>query len=371
MNYNTAYDFLRQFDFEEVRRNIYAQTSADVERALSHNHRDVEDFFALISPAAESYLEPMVQEAHRLTLERFGRTMQLYLPLYLSNICSNSCVYCGFSKEHKIHRRRLTLAEIDREVEAIQQLGFRHLLLVSGEDHSRRSWEYYLEVVKHLRPHFAQLSLEVQPLDTEQYAALGAAGISNVCVYQDTYHEARYPQYHPAGKKSDFRYRLETPDRIAQAGIEKIGIGALLGLEDWRADSAFTALHLSYLKRRYRQARYSVSLPRLRPAVGGYNPACPIDDKGMLQLILAFRLLDQHLEISLSTRESEAFRNNVLTLGITSMSAGSHTEPGGYAEEHEELEQFTINDSRSPEAFAQYLRSVGYEPVWKDWDGWL
>ena len=200
MNYNTAYDFLRQFDFEEVRRNIYAQTSADVERALSNEHRDVEDFFALISPAAESYLEPMAQEAHRLTLERFGRTMQLYLPLYLSNICSNSCVYCGFSKEHKIHRRRLTLAEIDREVEAIQQLGFRHLLLVSGEDHSRRSWEYYLEVVKHLRAYFAQLSLEVQPLDTEQYAALGAAGISNVCVYQETYHEARYPQYHPAGK---------------------------------------------------------------------------------------------------------------------------------------------------------------------------
>ena len=166
MNYNTAYDFLRQFDFEEVRRNIYAQTSADVERALSNEHRDVEDFFALISPAAESYLEPMAQEAHRLTLERFGRIMQLYLPLYLSSICSNSCVYCGFSKEHKIHRRRLTLAEIDREVEAIQQLGFRHLLLVSGEDHSRRSWEYYLEVVKHLRPHFAQLSLEVQPIDT-------------------------------------------------------------------------------------------------------------------------------------------------------------------------------------------------------------
>lgn len=371
MNYNTAYDFLRQFDFGEVRRNIYAQTSADVERALSNEHRDVEDFFALISPAAESYLEPMAQEAHRLTLERFGRTIQLYLPLYLSNICSNSCVYCGFSKEHKIHRRRLTLAEIDCEVEAIRQLGFRHLLLVSGEDNSRRSWEYYLKVVKHLQPHFAQLSLEVQPLDTEQYAALGTAGISNVCVYQETYHEARYPQYHPAGKKSDFRYRLETPDRVAQAGIEKIGIGALLGLEDWRADSAFTALHLNYLKRRYRQARYSVSLPRLRPAVGGYNPDFPIDDKGMLQLILAFRLLDQHLEISLSTRESEAFRNNVLTLGITSMSAGSHTEPGGYAEEHEELEQFTINDSRSPEAFAQYLRSVGYEPVWKDWDGWL
>ena len=371
MLYTTAYEFLKRFDFDEVKRNIYAQTPADVERALAHTHRTVEDFLALVSPAAEAYLEPMAHEARRLTVERFGRTMQLYLPLYLSNICSNSCVYCGFSVEHKIHRRRLTLAEIDREVEAIQQLGFRHLLLVSGEDHGRRSWQYYFDVVKHLRPYFAQLSLEVQPLDTEQYAALGLAGISNVCVYQETYNESRYPEYHPAGKKADFRYRLETPDRIAQAGIEKIGIGALLGLEDWRTDSAFTALHLSYLKRRYRLARYSVSLPRLRPAVGGYNPACPIDDKGMLQLILAFRLLDQHLDISLSTRESEAFRNHVLTLGVTSMSAGSHTEPGGYAEQHEELEQFTINDGRSPEEFAQYLQSVGYEPVWKDWDSWL
>lgn len=234
MLYTTAYEFLKRFDFDEVKRSIYSQTPADVERALAHTHRTVEDFLALVSPAAEAYLEPMAHEAHRLTVERFGRTMQLYLPLYLSNICSNSCVYCGFSVEHKIHRRRLTLAEIDREVEAIQHLGFRHLLLV-----------------------------------------------------------------------------------------------------------------------------------------GGYNPACPIDDKGMLQLILAFRLLDQHLDISLSTRESEAFRNHVLTLGVTSMSAGSHTEPGGYAEQHEELEQFTINDARSPEEFAQYLQSVGYEPVWKDWDSWL
>lgn len=368
---STAYDFLQRYDFEALCSTIYAQTAADVERALAHQHRTVEDFLALISPAALPYLEPMAQEAQRLTLERYGRTMQLYLPLYLSNICSNSCVYCGFSVEHKIHRRRLTLTEIDREVEAIKALGFRHLLLVSGEDLSRYSWKYYLEVVQHLRPHFAQLSLEVQPLDTDQYVALCQAGISQVCVYQETYHEARYPQYHLGGKKADFRYRLETPDRIAQAGIEKIGVGALLGLEDWRTDSAFTALHLDYLKRRYRQTRYAVSLPRLRPAVGGYDPQCPIDDVGMLQLIVAFRLLDQHLEISLSTRESETFRNHVLTLGVTSMSAGSHTEPGGYAEQHEELEQFTINDARSPAEFVAHLRSVGYEPVWKDWDSWL
>ena len=225
--------------------------------------------------------------------------------------------------------------------------------------------------MKHLRPHFAQLSLEVQPLSTEQYHTLGSAGISYVCVYQETYHEAHYPHYHLAGKKADYRYRLETPDRIAQAGIEKIGLGALLGLEEWRTDSTFTALHLSYLKRKYRQTRYSISLPRLRPAVGAYEPSCPIDDLGLVQLILAFRLLDPHVEISLSTRESETLRNHVLPLGITSMSAGSHTEPGGYAEQHADLEQFSINDSRSPEEFVAYLRSVGYEPIWKDWDTWM
>ena len=367
----SAYDYLQRYDFGRLQEAIYSQRPADVERALSRPHRELTDFLALISPAAEAYLEPMAREAQRLTLERYGRTLQLYLPLYLSNVCSNSCVYCGFSVEHHIRRRRLTLAEIDREVAAIKELGFRHLLLVSGEDLRASSWHYYLEVVKHLRPHFAQLSLEVQPLETEQYAALGEAGISYVCVYQETYHEAAYPKYHLQGKKADYRYRLETPDRIAQAGIPKIGLGALLGLEEWRTDSAFTALHLDYLKHRYRQTRYSVSLPRLRPAVGGYDPAYPIDDRGVLQLILAYRLLDPHLEISLSTRESETFRNHVLPLGITSMSAGSHTEPGGYAEQHEDLEQFAIADSRSPAEFVAYLRSVGYAAVWKDWDSWL
>ena len=367
----TAYDVLRAYDFDTLQREIYSKTAADVQRALAAPHRTIADFMALVSPAAVPYLEEMAREAHRLTVERFGHTIQLYIPLYLSNVCSNSCVYCGFSVENKIRRRQLTLSEIDREVEAIKALGFRHLLLVSGEDLRASSWKYYLQVVEHIRPHFAQLSLEVQPLTTEQYTALHEAGVDYVCVYQETYHEAHYPSYHPRGKKADYRYRLETPDRIAQAGIEKIGLGALLGLEDWRTDSTFTALHLCYLRQRYRQARYSISLPRLRPAVGAYEPSSPIDDLGITQLILAFRLLDPHVEISLSTRESASFRDHVLPLGITSMSAGSHTEPGGYAESSEDLEQFVINDSRTPTEFAAHLRSAGYEPVWKDWDSWL
>ena len=204
----SAYDYLQRYDFGRLQEAIYSQRPADVERALSRPHRELTDFLALISPAAEAYLEPMAREAQRLTLERYGRTLQLYLPLYLSNVCSNSCVYCGFSVEHHIRRRRLTLAEIDREVAAIKELGFRHLLLVSGEDLRASSWRYYLEVTKHLRPHFAQLSLEVQPLETEQYAALGEAGISYVCVYQETYHETAYPKYHLQGKKADYRYHL-------------------------------------------------------------------------------------------------------------------------------------------------------------------
>lgn len=367
----TAFDFLASYDFEDVKARIARTTEADVRVALARERRTVDDFMSLVSPAAEPFLEEMAQEASRLTRERFGNVMQLYLPLYVSNICSNSCVYCGFSIQNKIHRRKLTMAEIDREVQAIKKLGYQHLLLVSGEDGRATSWAYYLEVVERLRPHFAQLSLEVQPLETAEYKALGDAGVGFVCVYQETYSREAYPNYHPAGKKSDYRYRLETPDRIAQAGIEKIGIGALLGLEDWRTDSAFTALHLAYLRERYWQTRFSISLPRLRPAEGAYQPKDPIDDLGIVQLITAYRLFDPYVDISLSTRESRSFRDHVMPLGVTSVSAGSHTEPGGYAEHNVDLEQFSINDARTPAEMVEDLKKAGFDPVWKDWDAWL
>ncbi|WP_329904823.1 2-iminoacetate synthase ThiH [Porphyromonas pogonae] len=368
---NTFYNELRKYDWDEVEHRIANCNAHDVEVALSHSRRDLNDFAALISPAAIPYLEPMAQEAHRLTVERFGYTMQMYIPLYLSNICTNACVYCGFNRHNKIHRRKLTVEEVDREVEAILRLGYKHLLLVSGEAEVATSADYYEEMVRRVRPHFSQISLEVQPLSTEEYRSLHDAGVGYVCVYQETYNEKAYPQYHPTGKKSNFRYRLETPDRIGRANIQKIGIGALLGLENWRTDSFFTALHLRYLEKTYWRTKYSISLPRLRPATGGWEPKDPIDDIGMVQLITAFRLLDPEVEISLSTREGSSFRDHVTPLGITSMSAGSKTEPGGYAEHHEDLEQFVINDARSPEEFARALRLHGYEAVWKDWDSWM
>lgn len=367
----TFYDYIQQFDWDKVKKQIETTTAKDVERALSKTHRTVDDFAALISPAAIPYLEIMAEEAQRLTRERYGKVMQLYLPLYLSNICENYCIYCGFNCHNKIHRKKLSMEEIDREVEAIKKLGYDHLLLVSGEAPKISGVDYYEEAVRRIRPHFSQISLEVQPLNVEDYIRLRKAGVAYVCVYQETYNEKHYPLYHLRGQKSDYRYRLETPDRLGQADIQKIGIGALLGLEEWRVDAFFTALHLTYLEKKYWKTKYSISLPRLRPAVGSFEPKDPISDQGMVQLICAFRLLNQEVEISLSTRESSFFRDHVMTLGITSMSAGSSTEPGGYAEHHEELEQFHINDSRTPEAVVEAIRMRGLEPVWKDWAPWM
>lgn len=367
----TYYDYIRPYSWQDTTREIAGKTANDVIDALSKNNRDIEDFKALISPAAEEFLEPMAQEAHRLTVERFGKIMQLYIPLYLSNICQNSCIYCGFNHTNKIHRKKLSMEEIDREREAIIALGYRHILLVSGEAPAITGASYYREAVERIRPHFSQIALEVQPLETEEYRSLHEAGVGFVCVYQETYNEKAYPTYHPAGRKANYRYRLETPDRIGDADIQKIGIGALLGLEDWRTDSFFTALHLKYLEKKYWRTKYSISLPRLRPAAGNFNPRCPITDKGMVQLVCAYRLLDKEIEISLSTRESREFRNNIMGLGITSVSAGSSTEPGGYYEPHKELEQFAVNDVRTPAEMAEDLRKQGYEPVWKDWDVWM
>jgi len=365
------YTLLQQYNWEETRTSIYAKTSADVEIALSKNTLTPTDFMALVSPAAEPFLEQMAQQSRAKTLNRFGNTMQLYVPLYLSNECANGCIYCGFNHDNKIARATLDSKQILKETEAIQSMGFEHLLLVTGEHPKKASFSYLKKVLKILNPEFSQLSVEVQPMGTAEYRELIEEGLHAVYVYQETYHENRYPHYHPKGKKADFRYRLETPERLGEAGIHKIGLGCLLGLEDWRVDSFFTAMHLHYLKRKYWQTKYSISFPRLRPHVGSFNPNYPINDREFVQLICAYRLLDENVELSLSTRESPRMRDNLAKLGITTMSAGSSTKPGGYANKTESLEQFAVNDDRSPAEVECALESLGYEVVWKDWDSYL
>ncbi|WP_418113666.1 2-iminoacetate synthase ThiH [Vibrio scophthalmi] len=360
-------DRFNQLNWDDISLSIYAKTAKDVERALAKPRRDLEDFKALISPAAEPYLEQMAQQSFALTRKRFGHTMSLYIPLYLSNLCANACSYCGFSMENRIKRRTLTEDEIEAEVAAIKAMKFDSVLLVTGEHETKVGMNYFRKVLPVIKPSFNYLAMEVQPLAEQDYAELKTLGLDAVMVYQETYHPSTYAQHHLRGNKTKFEYRLETPDRLAKAGIDKIGIGALIGLEEWRTDCFFVAAHLDYLERRYWKTRYSISFPRLRPCEGGLQPKSVMTDKQLVQLICAYRLLNSEVELSLSTRESEVFRDNVLPLGITAMSAASKTQPGGYALEDSELEQFEISDERSASRVEAMIRRKGFDPIWRDW----
>jgi len=360
-HFNTA-------NWETEKASIYAKTASDVERALSASRRTLEDFKALISPAAEPYLEHMAQISSALTQKRFGKTIQLYAPMYLSNECSNICTYCGFSFNNKIRRKTLTESEILEETAYLKSKGFNHILLVTGEANHTVHLPYFKRTMELIRDKFSNISIEYQPLDEQEYIELHEAGVYSVLVYQETYHRDVYKAYHPKGKKSNFDYRLETPDRCGNAEIHKVGLGVLLGLEDWRTDSFFCAMHLYYLQRSYWQTKYSISFPRMRPAEGIIEPNVMVSDKELVQLICAYRLFNEDVELSVSTRESEHFRNHIIPLGVTTMSAESKTNPGGYVVAPESLEQFEISDERSVEEIAALIRSHGYEAVWKDWD---
>lgn len=365
---NQFQDIFDTYDWDQTKASIYAKTKVDVEEALHRDRRNLEDFKALISPAAAAYLEPMAQLSYRLTRERFGNTMQMYVPMYLSNECQNICTYCGFSMNNPIKRTTLTDTEILAEVAVIKKMGFDHILLVTGEANRTVGVPYFQRAMRLIRPHFSQISMEVQPMDQVDYEALIPEGLNTVLVYQETYHRADYKKHHPKGRKSNFNYRLETPDRLGKAGIHKIGLGVLIGLEDWRTDSFFCALHLDYLERTYWQTRYSLSFPRLRPCAGGIDLKSNMNERELVQLICAYRIFNQEIELSMSTRERAEFRNHVVKLGITSISAGSKTDPGGYASDIEALEQFEISDERSPDAISEMLSDQGFEVVWKDWD---
>lgn len=364
--------FLEVFNtvsWDQVSGQLYAATTADVQRVLSQRQRlSPSDFAVLLSPAAAPMLEQMAHRSVQLTRKRFGNTMQLFAPLYLSNECQNICTYCGFSLTNQMPRKTLSDAEIIQEARVLQTKGFKHILLVTGEAQRTVGTAYILNAIRLLRPYFAQISMEVQPLEEEEYRQLKAAGLYAVLVYQETYRRDTYKQYHPKGKKANFEYRLDTPDRLGRAGMHKIGIGALLGLEDWRVDSFFTALHLAYLQKHYWQTRFSVSFPRMRPFEGGEFEVFPMSERELLQLICAWRIFREDVELSLSTRERAAFRDDACKLGVTSMSAESSTEPGGYSQPEAALEQFSIDDSRSAAVIASMLQAKGMDVVWKDWD---
>ncbi len=357
-----------QFNWAKIQQNINSKTDSDVLRTLQTEKPNLEDFCSLISPSAKNHLEAMAQKSQKLTQKRFGKTIQMFIPLYLSNECQNICTYCGFSYNNKIPRKTLSDKEILQEVKIIKNMGYEHALLVTGEANKTVGVEYLKNAIQLIKPFFSQISLEVQPLEQQEYQELIELGLYSVLVYQETYSRTNYSLYHTKGKKSLFDYRLDTPDRLGKAGIHKIGLGCLLGLSNWMVDSFFVAAHLEYLEKHYWKTRFSISFPRLRPHEGEFVPNHNITNKDFVQLLLAYRIWNENLDLSISTRESQTFRDQLIPLGVSSMSAGSKTNPGGYQKTDGSLKQFEIDDNRSPQEMSAVISKQNYEPVWKDWD---
>lgn len=351
-------------------------------------------FEALISPKSDAELEALAQKAHALTLKNFGRTMRLFAPLYLSNECINNCSYCGFSRDNPILRVTLNVEQVAAEGRYLAQEGFRHVLLVAGEHPKFVSQNYLGECVRALAPSFSSIAIEVGPMETVEYSPIVEAGAEGLVVYQETYNREIYSELHTAGPKRDFNWRLDCAERGYAAGFRRLGLGALFGLCRWQEEALGVAAHVEYLLKHCWQAQVTVSLPRLRPAAGEFQPAFSMNDREMAQLVCAFRIAFPEVGIVLSTRERAELRDALAPLGITTMSAGSHTEPGGYThqgadelhrtvrgrivapefengEDRSAAGQFEISDSRSPAEVANALRRRGFEPVWKDWDAAL
>jgi 2-iminoacetate synthase len=354
--------------FHQLQEMIHAAGDQNVRNSLEATHLSVNDLAALLSSAADEHLEAMAARSAQITAQRFGKTTQIYAPLYVSSFCTNRCSYCGFSANNKIERRILTLDEAEAEAMILHERGFNHILLVSGEAPAKLGVKYLEDLALRLKDRFAALSIEVQPLTTAEYSRLFAAGITAVAVYQETYDREIYKQVHLAGLKCDFDFRLDTPARAAEGGMREVGIGALLGLSDWRAEGLALGMHLAWLRKNYWRTALTVSFPRLRPAAGEFQPLSAVTERDLSHLIFALRLFDPDVGIVLSTREEARYRNGMLGLGPTRYSAGSCTAPGGYSNPDTAGEQFAIGDHRTINEVCAAIRAKGFDPVRKDWD---
>jgi 2-iminoacetate synthase len=396
MSFSTEFDTLPLAGWW---REATGASTASVRESLSRSRLSMLDFARLLAPAAADRLEELGRRSRALTLQRFGRVVRLFAPLYLSNECINNCRYCGFSRDNPILRVTLTLDELRHEVRALKGQGFRNLLLVAGEHPKFVSGGYLADCVGVVHEEVPSVSLEVGPMETVEYDPLVRAGAEGLVVYQETYDREVYRELHTAGPKRDFNWRLETPERAYAAGFRRLGIGALLGLADWRMEALRVAAHAQYLQRHCWKAQLTISVPRLRPCAGEFEPLTRMSDRDLAQLLCAYRLLFPDVGLVLSTRESPRLRDGLIPLGITLMSAGSHTEPGGYTgagrdhvhrtERGRIVElapgdqgfqpdramgatgQFSIADQRSAQEVAEVIRRLGYEPVWKDWESVL
>lgn len=363
------YDLMLQykdFNFDDFFEKL---TENDVKNVLAKDSLQPIDFLALLSPTAGNFLEEMAVKAHRMTVQFFGKTIQIFTPLYISNFCSNQCIYCGFSKRNHILRRTLSLDEIETEAHAIAKTGMQHILLLTGEDRLATPIDYLIDAVHLLKKYFASVAIEIFPLEEREYQQLQQAGVDGLTLFQEVYDEDTYRRVHLAGKKKDYHFRLEGPERGAKAGFRVVNIGALLGLGEKRSEFFFTGLHGAYLENRFLDTEVAVSLPRFNPAECDYTPDYPVDDRTFVQFLMALRLFLPRAGITISTRENATMRDHLLQLGATRFSAGVCTSVGGYAQHgNSDTPQFEITDERSVEEVAKAITAKGYQPVFKDWD---
>jgi 2-iminoacetate synthase len=366
----TFVDVLASLPMPELLDRTRTAARADADRALAASpfDRTLRDFAALLSPAAGGRLAELAESSRRLTVARFGRTMHMYAPLYLSNECLTTCVYCGFARELPIARKTLSPEETLEEARWLLRRGFRSILLLTGEHQRLTGVDFLEERINLLAREVPSLSIEVQVWSEEEYRRLAGAGCDGVVIYQETYHPDTYRQVHVAGRKRHYEWRLLGPERAARAGMRRVGIGALLGLHpDWRYEAIATAAHARFLMRNHWRTHVTVSVPRMRPSAAGWQPRALISDAELVQYVCALRLLLPDAGIVLSAREAPQLRDGLFQVGVTHTSAGSHTEPGGYEHPDEAAEQFEVADLRTPGAVAARLRELGYEPVWEDW----
>lgn len=366
MSFSELLDQYAEFDYHGFWRS---RTDAHVRRCLAREKLSPLEFLTLLSPAAGDHLEAMAQKARSLTIQNFGHTIQLYIPLYISNYCNSECVYCGFNRRHDITRRKLTMEEIDVEARKIAQTGMRHILVLTGEAPKLTPIDYLVGSVKILKRYFSSISIEIFPMDADEYVQLQKAGVDGLTIYQEVYDRKTYQQVHLAGRKTDFQYRLDAPARGAEAGFRWVNIGALLGLADPLKEAFITGLHAHYLTNRYLNTEISISMPRINPAEGGYQSEYLLDDRNFVQILTAFRLFLPRAGIPISTRERANFRDHLMQLGATRFSAGSRTDVGGYTGvEASQCQQFEISDERSVGEMVAAIKTGGLQPVYKDWE---
>ena len=366
MSFMNRVNEFESFDFDCYFQSV---TTADIETSLNRDHLEPYDLLNLLSEPAQMFLEEMAQKARLITHQYFGRTIGLYAPMYISDYCSNHCTYCGFNTAMNFKRTRLSIAEIEQEAKVIADTGIRHILVLTGEAPAKTPMSYLKEAVGVLKKHFSSIALEMFPMDEEEYRILKKAGADSLTVYQEVYDQKIYKEVHPKGRKSDYHYRLLTPERGAKAGYRAVNIGTLFGLGEPRLEAFMVCLHAEYLEKEFPDVEVSLSLPRMTKAKGGIEPKYLLTDIGFVQFMLAWRLFMPRLGINISTRESAFFRDKLIHLGATRYSAGSKTDVGGYALKADDATvQFEVTDTRSVEEITQMIRQNGYQPVFKDWE---